>query len=918
MKDLVDIELTIREKTDQEIDEVVGAFDDFDTVESDVLVNVSPEDEPIIEALGAIKYPDGRWHVSESDSANFKPWHPKVPSDLIVRFKNSKVTKSGKAMDAAALPVDTIKGTVSSAMPLMFAALPVVACATFILSRLFGSYGYLALLAAIPYLKAIKLDKSAAHAVGSFFFLLMGPLFMGSQMTGGILASYARVAFSGPGLIGLAVGLTVLIVVTFLFCFLGGKVGTKMERTLDTFKNALKIEFVFIAYAACVSVLPLPLNLLFIFTLPTLYAIRYTEVERETRANELADNSIKYSMGRHERLARKMRKQQWMAQALRAVKDKTPLIILGKATGFLFNKMYPFAPIPNVGLVASIKDFSQHTLVIGKSGGGKTFWLRKIMALIKLTNTVGAIVGDGKNVLVREVLKLMDIVIKPGINLSLSQGMNAQQLVQAFRELKRKGKMSEDESSFWTSMGFIVLEHVAMIVEAVSEAEKYIQLNLALKLSDEEDQLVNFTAISRLAELEGNKECLDLAKNAIAETQANIDKLELALKIPRGCFWTIGAIQKFLNVINQVRQTKDGYELHEDFRGAFDFIDQSGYLEVADAANQIKGSISYFVNTWSAMAHETRTSITSNIDNALNDVFRGRYLKNEDGILWADIETGIDFQSVLTEKKWLGVDLPTMVHGVGGQITADIVRMRVYNMIKNRPENWADLEGHNGVFNFIDEAQSVIGEAERDLIAMARSLGCYFVFLTQNISSFLANFSEHGAHNLFELFATKVLMQNESSHSTYKYFQEMLGKARLTPYKTRSVGINNEAMLARYAHSALVDPDHPDAVMMQVLREKGVGVVQNSGVHRAPMQIDAKDAAHRFEDIERIGNINLEEVSGSSLEWVMDDDDFSKTLFQGQALIIVSRAGSTRTEICQVDGLEADQVDEFMNENRAA
>ncbi|WP_163614721.1 hypothetical protein, partial [Klebsiella pneumoniae] len=90
-------------------------------------------------------------------------------------------------------------------------------------------------------------------------------------------------------------------------------------------------------------------------------------------------------------------------------------------------------------------------------------------------------------------------------------------------------------------------------------------------------------------------------------------------------------IQRFLNVVNQIKQTEKGFELHEEFRGAFDFIEKSGYLNVADAANQIKGSVSYFANTWAVMAPETRTSITSNIDNALNDVFRGRHLKNADG-----------------------------------------------------------------------------------------------------------------------------------------------------------------------------------------------------------------------------------------------------------------------------------------------
>lgn len=920
LKRFVDVEASIQERTNEEIHEVVGAFDDFVKVPSNILVDVNEEDQAIVEAYGAIQFPDGSWHVSDDlkHSKDLEPWMPDATDDMIVRFENSKITRSGKPMDGVVLPQDTITGSVSSAMPLMFAALPVIACVAFILSRFFGAYGYLALLAAVPYLKAIRVDKSASHAIGSFFCLLVGPLFVGIQSLGDERVAALRSLLFGPGLIPMGIAFLVVVTLTFACCYFSSKQGTKHEKSLDLFARALKVEVSFVVYAVAVSLLPAPLSLIFIFAVPNLYCIRYTQIERETRTSETSSNSNHFTIGRHEKTARGMMKKQWIAQALRALNDKSPLIPLGKATGFLFNKMYRFAPVPGKMLVASLKDTSQHILVIGKSGGGKTFWLRKIMALVKLTKWAGAIVGDGKNVLVREVMSLMDIVIEPGINLSLSQGMNAQQLVQAFRELKRKGKMSEDESSFWTSMGFIVLEHVAMIVEAACEAEKFVRTNTALLISDEEQQLIKFTAIERLAELEGDQERLKHARNAIAETNANIRKLEASLKQPRSCYWTIGQIQRFLNVVNQIKQTEKGFELHEEFRGAFDFIEKSGYLNVADAANQIKGSVSYFANIWAVMAPETRTSITSNIDNALNDVFRGRHLKNADGVLWADTETGIDFQGVLTEKLWIGVNLPTMVHGVGGQITADIVRMRVYNLIKNRPVNWADLEGHNPVFNFIDEAQSVIGEAERDLIAMARSLGCYFVFLTQNISSFLANFSEHGAHNLFELFATKVLMQNESSHSTYKYFQEMLGRARLTPYKTASVGINNQAMLQRYANSALVDPEHPDAVFMQKLREKGVGAIQNSYVHSAPRQIDVKDAAHRFEDVARIKNFDLETVQGTELSWVMDDDDFANTLFQGQALIVVSRAGSTRTEICEVGGLEADQVEDFMRENSRA
>ncbi|WP_204304965.1 hypothetical protein, partial [Stenotrophomonas maltophilia] len=78
-------------------------------------------------------------------------------------------------------------------------------CVAFILSRFFGAYGYLALLAAVPYLKAIRVDKSASHAIGSFFCLLVGPLFVGIQSLGDERVAALRSLLFGPGLIPMGI-----------------------------------------------------------------------------------------------------------------------------------------------------------------------------------------------------------------------------------------------------------------------------------------------------------------------------------------------------------------------------------------------------------------------------------------------------------------------------------------------------------------------------------------------------------------------------------------------------------------------------------------------------------------------------------------------------------------------------------------
>ena len=101
LKRFVDVEASIQERTNEEIHEVVGAFDDFVKVPSNILVDVNEEDQAIVEAYGAIQFPDGSWHVSDDlkHSKDLEPWMPDATDDMIVRFENSKITRSGKPMD---------------------------------------------------------------------------------------------------------------------------------------------------------------------------------------------------------------------------------------------------------------------------------------------------------------------------------------------------------------------------------------------------------------------------------------------------------------------------------------------------------------------------------------------------------------------------------------------------------------------------------------------------------------------------------------------------------------------------------------------------------------------------------------------------------------------------------------------------
>ena len=110
LKSFVDIEAKIQDKTNEETYEVVGAFDDYVKIPSNTLYSVSIEDESLVEALGATKQPDGTWHVPDElkFSRELEPWMPDATEDMIVRFDNSKTTRSGQAMDSMVLPLSLI------------------------------------------------------------------------------------------------------------------------------------------------------------------------------------------------------------------------------------------------------------------------------------------------------------------------------------------------------------------------------------------------------------------------------------------------------------------------------------------------------------------------------------------------------------------------------------------------------------------------------------------------------------------------------------------------------------------------------------------------------------------------------------------------------------------------------------------
>jgi hypothetical protein len=340
-----------------------------------------------------------------------------------------------------------------------------------------------------------------------------------------------------------------LVGILFVVCFVAaashphrGVIGGTAAR----FIQAMKWVGLIFATLVVAKVLPFGLGEAAPYVLACMYAMQYAEGNFVQNAARLYlqnnDNNLA-TQGALINAHVKAREQ----QAEAALRDKTPLITIGRATGHLSDKGYGYSPDLGTVMMFSWRDCQQGLLVFGAIGSGKSFaalrpiarrFRRAALAMAcaapghadarerlkqqKLAGG-GALIADGKDgAIISDLEGLFDIVVKPGMRVAPYEGLAPDQIVRALRGAA--GGRVDEKSKLWTDGGDAFLYHTGIILRALVDHEMAYRSWCSAKLEGLER-----------AQLDAELELVKQRKlgEDVAETEALIERIAEQIAIHR-------------------------------------------------------------------------------------------------------------------------------------------------------------------------------------------------------------------------------------------------------------------------------------------------------------------------------------------------------------------------------------------------
>ncbi len=952
-------------KSAEEYENLVGRFDVTDRVRSREL-DVPEADRDFALECGAVwdekaqvfKVPDGR---SEDE---FQEWWPKVPEDLRDTQSRIITTKLGRRAEGFLQGNDMGQGGDSLATPLMYLAFPVIGVLATFLVSLIGWAGWAALLLTIPYFIALKQGEGMKEALKALVLLQWVPMALqfvvgdsdGSTevaMQAGGMAVYAQMAKT---YLWWAFGLAGIL---FVVCFVSaashphrGVIGGTAAR----FIQAMKWVGLIFATLVVAKVLPFGLGEAAPYVLACMYAMQYAEGNFVQNAARLYlqnnDNNLA-TQGALINAHVKAREQ----QAEAALRDKTPLITIGRATGHLSDKGYGYSPDLGTVMMFSWRDCQQGLLVFGAIVSGKSFAaLRPIarrfrraalaMACVapghadardrlkqqKLAGG-GALIADGKDgAIISDLEGLFDIVVKPGMRVAPYEGLAPDQIVRALRGAA--GGRVDEKSKLWTDGGDAFLYHTGIILRALVDHEMAYRSWCSAKLEGLER-----------AQLDAELELVKQRKlgEDVAETEALIERIaeQIAIhRIPvsddRQWHYTPFHHIKLLSIVEHVIPASPAPRANPRLMEVVKYLgleeadtshDEEGRLAYAaylqqhrlrqDNApetihpdlfrpmSQLQSSLNWALKEVPDMHPEQRQSFTLNSRGLLEKLLRGEKLRDsKTDMPWHSIEKGeVDVSDALYGAM-VGLFLPPTQFGEAGEMMMRLLKQRVMNGIKARGafgDKWREaLPGQTEVMLMMDEAHLLLTADDINLFSVSRSLGLMPVLATQGFESLVNAF---GSVNEADLMANTMqsVIALKCSHNTHEYLEKRFGQATLTTFKQRTRGIDYQGGMNNWRHSVLNDPDHAYASAYDKMRMEGAGRLTASRIDAVTgrrWRIGSEDTLGQ-DEIAR--DIDMPTGGKREVQPLFLQEEYSALLEpRGHAIVALNRAGIKRIDLAEL------------------
>ncbi|OZB59220.1 MAG: hypothetical protein B7X45_13115 [Lysobacterales bacterium 15-68-25] len=487
-------------------------------------------------------------------------------------------------------------------------------------------------------------------------------------------------------------------------------------------------------------------------------------------------------------------------QLMRAAKDPTPPIKIGEATGYLIQKGSRIAPEAGQYALASQNDLLQHTLVLGKSGSGKTSSTILPIATQWYINKLGGyLITCGKGVLPLDFKDVSGFtLIKPGLALGLYEGMTSQGITRAYEAVNETSKSQTGNGAFFVLAGQRLFQNITNLMFYVAEAELQ---SIETKVGQGQD------------------------KESLMESRA--------YKITP---WT------HLNLINVVKIWSPDKELGQKnikLLALIDFVHDHHPLvkvtkfmsEKPDGTKRTEREIEYTDTPEGQMMKmtlddlkalglqdpETRSSVFETVANWINPLF-----SHPDLVAWTQLEQGVRLESVL-EGAGMGLYLPADKYGQGAVLIQALIKNRVMTKIHLRDNDWKNDPTQREVLLVTDEAHvpGLVTEQDRLAVSQFRSKGAALVYAAQAVSSFVAAMGADRAQNLRDNFSTVICLDPGTATETRDFMQLVIGEGRVQTPMYPSGRLLVDATISYAAQLAAFDDDHPDRLAFLRLRRQG-------------------------------------------------------------------------------------------------
>ena len=914
----------VAEAAYRDFDNVTGRFDHVDRVLTRRLHDVAKDDEDVLRDLGA-KQDEKGWYVPDNVALtdDFTLWGKPVPADVVYKSPRMTSTKDGRVVEGYKLIEDELKGTDSTALPLMYAGLAVLSCVALVLSDWAWWLAAIPAVLMVPYLNAINKSEGVGEGIRAFVIAVVMPLMM--LKTGAVNIGPDMLS-GGLGGLGKLLGLGGAWIL--MMGALGGSTtGGFWGWARSAFKWSALMVAVLVGNAILLGVVPgwSLFQGVVAFLIPALYPVIYSErdyverAEREQYQHKMFNLAEKGSLANAHVSIR-------MEQAVAAANDETPLLHMGEADGYLTNKGYGFAPDRKQAIAMSLNDLTMHYLVFGATGKGKTASKMRPMAaeIMKLRGTnwqTGMYVDCGKGSLAGDLEGVLDIVVKPNVPFAYYEGLNPTTAGIALNTKTMKDAKGSGKDQIWINGAKMLINHILTLQWALVEHEKE-QKALA---RDHMKQLYSVMSIAnaRLATAEGADKAE--LEQQLDELNAHYAEWKESATSERQWYWNVECTERLRQLIDMPRMV-DGVMtagekmtelLHYLGYGASEERKLSAPRSIHPEIGQgflLDTSIEYALRAWPMTEDGQRSSFMINAKDVLFPLMRGAKLVDEHGTPWYKLETGVRPEECLYGKN-VGVALPRHEHGDAGLLVSSLVKQRIYTGINRRlsmaEADWR-AEGQTPVVLLWDEVQDLVSDDDIALLPKARSGWVMAYFATQGFDSLVNAFGSVDAAKLF-CNTFQSVDSLESSPETYEYLSNRFGTALMTVFESHALGIDYDGAVRKYLTSPFNNPDHPEYAAMKKLERAGaarfslpvfklmgitMGVINTWGMKQGRMS--ESDVGMGF----------MADIGGKKeIQPIFKPEEFSALLRgRGKSIAWHQRAGTPRVDLIRFGHLGPDAL----------